>query len=126
MKILLALLLCISGCLGQYQAKYEGKTLTGLFDLLGDAPNCGTVVFAGTIASIGEVSETGWLYFAVKTRRDERDVEIEVSKLSNADRSNLFHFLVKTGQRVQVSGYTCGSNGVVDPLSIEALPRKAS
>ncbi|MBA4121162.1 MAG: hypothetical protein H0X72_01690 [Acidobacteria bacterium] len=87
--------------------------------------DCGVRNIVGVVTSVGK--DYPDVYFDVKTAKSEETIEIHTDILSNADRTNLFFSLLKKGKKVEISGYTCGSNGVLDVISIKAVTKpKAS
>jgi hypothetical protein len=116
MRILAVLLLSATLCFAQYEARYAKGRLVGLFNLT-EPVNCGLMKFNGPVKSIR--SNSPYIYFSIRNR----DIEFDASDLSNVDRSNLFESILKPGRRVSISGYACGSNGMIDPLSISLNPR---
>lgn len=104
---------------GQYKTRYDraGK-LQDVFELT-EPRNCGLITFQGPIKSIKTAD--GLTFFSVQTKNRERDIELELSQFTNVDRANLFHFILKRRHKVRISGYACGSNGVIEPVSIRSI-----
>jgi hypothetical protein len=115
MKVLV-LLLCSVSCFAQYSAKYDRDRLVGLSGLT-EPVNCGLMKFSGPVQEVRTVEN--YVYFTIS----RHDVELDASKLSNVDRSNLFTSMLRKGRHIKVSGYACGSNGLVDPVSLALHPR---
>ncbi len=93
--------------------------LIAIYNLSG-VQNCGTRTMTGTVKSV-RTYDNSTTHFVLKTRRTEETAEIHLEILSNVDRANLFYSLLKRRKAVEIQGYTCGSNGILDTIYIKSI-----
>ena len=75
--------------------------------------DCGLNVFYGITKKI-EVEQRGDDNVAVvflRTKKQEEYIYVKLDEFSNADRANLFYYLLKRGKTLRIQVFTCGSGG---------------
>lgn len=126
MKILLLVLLFVITGLSQEEANPQPVYTKNnvLIAISGMSPkyNCGIRTFTGFFTKVG--NDYPDVYADIKTSKGLETVEFDLSVLSNVDRANLYFFILKKYKKIEIEGYTCGSNGIIDVISIRSLSSK--
>jgi hypothetical protein len=78
---------------------------------------CGVRNVEGKVRDIRIEEETAVFEMGKKDKMET--VSIDLKRLAEADRKDLPKQLVKEGLLLRVSGYTCGSDGVIEAISID-------
>lgn len=93
----------------------NGK-LVSLTNLSG-LKDCGVKNVEGKVREVRSEDEKA--YFDIGKKREKETVWLDLNRLSEADRADLTRQLVKEGLLLRVSGYTCGSDGIIEAISID-------
>src|SRR6476620_6711234 len=128
MKKLVAVLFAVFACsaLGQTKdaatAVYASNgTLVGLSNLAG-LTDCAAKSVDGKLRDLDIEGDKA--SFRVKKKHQDAKVEINLARLSSADRTMAIRDLIRKSNTVRVSGYSCGDDDVITAFSIDRIYRK--
>jgi hypothetical protein len=77
---------------------------------------------ANVVGKISKVKLRGGLVtFRVKAKGEKKMVEFRLDRLSTRERTVVFFDLVTGAVTVRVSGYSCGSTGIISAFSIDRV-----
>lgn len=77
---------------------------------------------ANVVGKISKVKVRGGLVtFRVKAKGEKKTVEFRLDRLSTRERTVVFFDLVKGAVTVRVSGYSCGTTGIISAFSIDRV-----
>ena len=96
----------------------KNNKLIGLTNLSG-LKDCGVNNTEGKVRDVRVEEEKA--YFDLGKKKAKETVLVDLNRLSESDRKDIFQELVKKGLLLRVSGYTCGTDGIIGAISIDRV-----
>ena len=84
---------------------------------LSELKDCGVKIVEGKVRGVWVEGET--VYFDMGKKRQKENVRVDYERLNIEDRRSILKELVKEGLVLRVSGYTCGTDGMIEAISID-------
>lgn len=125
MKILLPLIvmICVFSAFGQSSevastTRASNGQIISLTNILG-LSDCPTRSFVGKVKGVkvdGGVARVG-----LSSKKEARDIEVQLDRVVADDRAVLFKDLIKKGFILRVAGYACGSSDKISAFTIDRV-----
>jgi len=100
---------------GTYSVNEKLISLTNILGL----SDCPTRNVAGQVKKIKVRGNLAT--FRLGTRREKINIEVNLDRISAADRQAMFHHLVTNKNPLRIAGYSCKPDGIISAFSIDRL-----